>query len=341
LAGGFSWLFGNQKYANTRWYKDAFEPRAIGPSFQRINAFKKRLEDFANEIANLTVNFLYNKGLPWRRLALAVWVIFLIGIAFAILWNLESLAIILTRIWTYLVHLLLEEVNGLTLLGNKLGLVGKDFATYVSAQVLADIIGAVVVFVLAAIAGFLLFGKFRQGLEFPTHKIRLNGRYSLEPEVDGVRTFSVKVSNEQGNDPAFNCRARITFKGLTWRDVVDIPNVRTQYSAHSREFNKTNYFKTVDLSFRLPWPDRRFVNTIFSGDYQPLSVLRLVPERDGIPEHFAVPCFTDTLNTQIGIGICLKPLYQCGEIRIIPEKGRYRSNSFSVVLDQEGWTLLV
>jgi hypothetical protein len=242
----------------------------------------------------------------------------------------------LNQILAYLLNFGNEEARDLAFVGNKLGLSGKDFATYIIGQILADIISAVIIFVVAGLLGLLLIGKFRQGLQFPTHDISIEGRLTSETEEDNVTTYYVKVSNENGDEPAPECRARITFNGLTWRDIVDIPSLKTQYSSTSKEFRSTNYFRTTKLSFRLPWRNGGDRQTILSGDYELLPVLKLIPATEDVPEHFEVPYIVAGPVFQIGVGVCLRPLHEYGEIRIIPSRGRFRRMRFSVEQDSGG-----
>lgn len=287
--------------------------------------FKQRVNKVFRVYEGKVIDILYQNGLPWRRIANSL-KIFVATLSFflillAVIYGLN----LVVQVLELLAFLIGWAFRMLAYLGDSVGLIGADFATYVAAQVVADI---VFVF-LAAIATLLLLGRVQRGLQFPTHKIRITGGYSRTDE-DGVITYYVKVSNEEGDEPAPYCRARITFRGLTWRDVADIPNGNAQYCTNSPELMHTNYRKTTTLPFLLPWEDGGIVHTILSGDYAHLPILRLFRETD-ILEHFEVPCIIDTPHGKdTGVGVCLKPLGQRGEIRIVPERGRFQAKRFSI-----------
>jgi hypothetical protein len=230
----------------------------------------------------------------------------------------------------------------LAFLGNKLGL-SSEFPTYITAQVLADLISAVIIAFVAVILGYLFYGRIQRGLQFPTHNIQVEKRQVTRRDENGVTTFYVRVSNDDGDEPAINCDARITFSGITWRDIVDVPSLKTEYSIAKLK-PITNYFRTTTLRFELPWEDKLPKHTLLSGDDAMLPVLRLVPARNGVPEHFEVPSIVWTLPYKgfpsvpdIQVGVCLKPLTEYGVIRIVPEKGRFRRANFSVYQYQDQW----
>ncbi|MGO9643390.1 MAG: hypothetical protein ACLPY5_01440 [Candidatus Bathyarchaeia archaeon] len=265
---------------------------------------------------------LYRHGVPWRRIKEIIEFLILLAVTVSIgLFVLANL----TQLLNFLKNSVRGVISDLIFLGRKLGLVGTDFATYASAQVLADFISAVIFFVGTVILGYIFLGKIRQGLQFPTHDIKIVGSQPSHTESDGVTTYYVRISNENGDEPALNCRARIKFTGITRRDMVDIPNNCARYFSSSDQLRETNYFTTTEISFQLPW-----LESILSGDFQLLPVLKYFPAMRGMPEHFEVPRLADPEPPFSGVGVCLKPLHYYGEIRIIPERGRYRSENFSI-----------
>jgi len=320
--------------------------RHLPPSVVRfLIRARARLPELMESAANFVFAYLYDANLPWRSIRIIVKILIAILVLGFVYFDLVPSAIsYIMPFLRFLLGLSRETVGGLVFLGNKLGL-SSEFATYITAQVLADLVSVVVIAFIAIIGGYLLYGKIQRGLQFPTHNIRIEKRQVTRTDENGVTTLYVRVSNEDGDEPAINCGARIVFNGITWRDIVEVPSARTEYSV-ARLKPITNYFKTTSLRFELPWEDGLPKRTLLSGDDALLPVLKLVPARNGVPEHFEVPSIVWTLPYKgvpslpdVRVGVCLRPLTEYGLIRIVPERGRFRRTKFTVYESQGSWNV--
>jgi len=272
-------------------------------------------------------DWLTKKGVPWRRLVhdfrLAVVITSFCAILGLLGIFLGALVLQPSSVLTFVAW----GLDGLATLGNRLGLYGKELSTYVVAQVIGDIVSAVVIFVIGVILAYVYFGRFLRG-GIATHDIRIKGRQQEQVSDTGV-TLYVLVSNNKGDEPANNCKARVTFTRLTRRDVLDLPQSDAQYTSQSREFASTNYFSSTDIAFNIEWEGSHAYQTILSGDYAMLPVVRLIPARGDIPEHFEVQSWFHFRGDRVGrrLGICLRPHQQLIEIRIFPSEGKYRKQA--------------
>jgi hypothetical protein len=298
----------------------------------------KKYRLFYRKFKDGIYDWLIKKGLPWRRVLHDL----IIAIAITILIILVGLIIIvlvLLVLYPSVVQSVLEqEVNYLTALGNRLGLNGQEFSTYISAQVLADLISAVVIFVIGGILAYVFFGKFWRR-DYPTHDIKIYGNQPEQVVDDGRRILFVLVSNNKGDEAANDCKARVTFKGLTWRDVVDLPKSSALYSSHSRELASTNYFSRSDLAFNIEWAGAHTHQTILSGEAALLPIIWLVPARESTPEHFEIRCWRGDKRIARDLAICLKPFPQRIEVKILPSGGKYRSGRFVIHKPEDSWTI--
>jgi len=288
---------------------------------------------------------LYRRGMPWRRVKAILALPCFLGVAclafLAFISRSEQITVGLNQLQAEILAGLDEAVHLLTVLGNRLGLF-EDFATYVSAQVLADIVSAIALFLLAGFLGLIFLGRFRQKLQ-SSADIRILGEQLNETDrQSGITTFFVNISNRTGDESAPRCRARLDLTEITWRDIADDPSVTPQHTvAELRPY--TNYMSTHTLSFRLVWRGDHTRRTILSGDNAMLPVFQLIPPRNGVPQHFEVHCIDEDEESDMvtpNTGVCLHPLHYYGQIRIIPEHGKYSKADFTLKPDAAGsWTI--
>jgi len=301
----------------------------------------KRTLAYIRSFPQRSVSYLDRHDLVWRRIRFhLVGFVGILSLLVLLLFGLGHSS----QITSFTNYITLGGVDYLVNLGTSLGFDGQTFADYVSADILADLVSAVIIFVVGALLAWFWYGKFRQG-GFPTHDITVIGEKETHTESNGEITYYVKVSNEEGDESAQGCTARITLTGLTRHDIVDVPEAI--YSSQSDKFRSTNYFKRTDLSFKIPWEHGAHWVDILSGDSALLPVMKFIPARPGVPEHFEVSCLTETtaqgnLSQTVAVGVCLRPLHQFGKIRIIPSKGRFREEQFSMTrLGKRNWRVKV
>jgi len=190
----------------------------------------------------------------------------------------------------------------------------EDLAIFV----IAEILTAVIVFSATGIMSMIFVREVRrEKTATPSADIRILGQQAQQTEK-GITCYTVKISNELGDDAAISCKARIVFRRIGRRDIVDVPNLKTL-------FNSKNFTST--MSFDLPWDNGKKTLTIRSGEEPPLEVLRLVPASRGVPAHFEVPSSNGT------VGVCLNAVHYYGKVRITPLHGKFTEKRFTVTRD--------
>jgi hypothetical protein len=288
--------------------------------------------------ADVIIFNLYDYGLPWRCVDETVHICLVLIVAIGLLGLLFVTSGVLFPFVEYcLLALARWWYSSLVFLGGLIGMNGDSFATYVNAQILADMVSAAVLAVFVYVIGARLIKKSRRGQGFPTHDLKISGYWRQEND-NRTTTLLVKVSNANGDEPAIECRARVTFIGLSWRDIVDIPNASVSH--FSEEVQSTNYFKTTSLSFRLPWEHDELYQTILSGESALLPILTFVPDDDATPQHFGIRCINDERTPHVELGVALRPLRQYGTIRITPKQGRYHEQEFQVhPVQRQDWQI--
>jgi hypothetical protein len=211
------------------------------------------------------------------------------------------------------------------------GLNAKDFATYVSADL-----------IVVALTGILGYFIVRRLIGDDSRQARANlmvysGFYE---ENSNGRTFKIRVSNLEGEDAAEECRAVARFWDIDKRDIIDHPNKRTVYRS-------TNFKPTLRIPLIWESGERRW--TIESGEEgldNRLNVLRIVNADKSVPAHFEIP--THFSRTELPVGsiladyskdsyVCLRIKHYYGKLKFLPRKGKRKEFRFQITNDEGGW----
>jgi len=318
---------------------------ALLPIFPQLEKVWIDLRAKVDRRSDTAICFLYDHGGTWRCLdaqvtavvgAIAL-LLFLLFLLVPTITAVEGISAAIARTCYSLLYDWGISYIGMTAENS------TSFAIYVEAQFVADILSALVIALFVYVFGRRIVRRFQR--PFPTNDLKILEAVP-QPNQDGSTTYSVWVSNEEGDEAANNCRARVCFKGLSWRDIVDIPNAL--YPQDSATFEGTNYFKTVDVWLTLPWGTNLRDQTLRSGQAPALlPIVTLVPHRGDIPEHFEVRCVVDdpdpiSMGYTVQLAMGLRTLRQYGIIRILPSQGPYCQGSFVVKrVPEQHWAVSV
>ena len=186
-------------------------------------------------------------------------------------------------------------------------------------ELVTIIAATIVVSIGAAITGFIRGPRKAPSLPSPLIVIRDGGSY-YHKESDSI-VHTLVVSN-YGETAALACQARITFTDIEQRDIVDVAGM-------SVKFTRENFKSTIKSELR--WNTGSKEVPIRSGDDAELEVLRIVPAKNGVIEHFEVPSDEGWQS----ITVILEPHRYYGEVRVVPLNGKFRATSFEIRPDKD------
>lgn len=189
-------------------------------------------------------------------------------------------------------------------LGAQLGL-SSDFATIIVAEVIAFVVGTVITIVMAR--------TFAPEPKVVAPKIT-SCPQPPRTGKDGVKSYAVHVSNEEGETAALACQARVILEDIVKRDVLDLPNTR---------FTSSSFTQTMKID--LLWDDGKKQRTLRSGDDTEIEVFRLIPASSGVEAHLEVPSCDGSWKSTVCLR--LKTTFY-PKVRIVPLNGKHATEEF-------------
>jgi hypothetical protein len=171
----------------------------------------------------------------------------------------------------------------------------------------------------ATIVGLLRRTPKVLNLPGPLIAIRDGGCYYHEESDSRIHTI---IITNYGETAALDCQARIIFADIEQRDIIDVVGT-------SVKFTRENFKSVIKSGLR--WNTDSKAVTIRSGDDAELEVLKIVPAKNGVIEHFEVPSDEGWRS----ITVMLEPHRYYGEVRVVPLNGRFRATNFVIRPDDK------
>jgi hypothetical protein len=200
-------------------------------------------------------------------------------------------------------------------LGAQLGM-SSEFATIIVAELIAFVIGTVVVRI------------FTRSPKVLVPDITMWPKVLPRTDEHGVRSYTVRVSNEEGQTSAIDCEARIVLDDIDKREIIDL---------HGARLTSNNFAPSIKAD--LLWDDGKKQRTLRSGDDAVIVVLKHVPASGGIEAHFEVPSGDDSWRSTVCLRLGKRTLYP--KLRIVPLNGKYAIQELELRFDSSAkdWVL--